>query len=422
MTEEFFSPEEAMPVAQRTRYYNRKVREVVRFAYENTPAVKERLDKAGVTPAQIRTVKDLAKIPFTSREEVIEMQKEDPPYGGLLAMPVPGLYKIIYSPGPIYVPLATVDYCNAARKILFAMGLRRGDKAILSMPPLFMAGASIVDAMMLNGIVGVSAGTGNTELQISMIRDLGIKGFIGTPTFLMSLMKKAGELGYKGLQLSCALVWGEPLLPEVRQALEKDYHIKLTDGLGIGVGLDFGYVCHEHNGFHITEEQVVEVVDPDTGKQLAPGEIGAVAVTGFSNNAFPMIRYKTGDLSKLEVEPCPCGRTSPRLMGILGRVGDSVKVRALYITPGQVKGVVSRFPAVGKCQVVVSRVGYKDDMAFNIELSDETIDREKFITELQTSFQDACRLRIDRVCFVPRGTIPEGYKTITDERSWAIKR
>jgi len=422
MIEEFFSPEEAMPVDQRTRYYNRKVREVVRFAYENAPAVRDRLDKAGVTPAQIRTVKNLELIPFISREDIIEMQKENPPYGGLLAMPVPSLYKIIYSPGPIYVPLATVDYCTAARKILFAMGLRRGDMAILSMPPLFMAGASIVDAMALDGIVGVSAGTGNTELQISMIRDLGIKGYIGTPTFLMNMMKKADELGYQDIKLSCALVWGEPLLPEVRQALERDYHIRLTDGLGIGVGLDFGYVCGEHAGFHITEEQFVEVVDPDTGKQLKPGEIGVVVVTGFSNNAFPMIRYKTGDLSKLEVEPCPCGRTSPRLMGILGRVGDSVKVRALYITPGQVKSVVSRFPAVAKCQVVVSRIGYKDDMTFNIELADETIDREKFVNELQTSFQDACRLRIDRICFVPRGAIPEGYKTIVDERSWAVKR
>lgn len=425
MKDEFYSPEEAMPAEERERYYQKKIRQVVRFAYDRAPAVRERLDKAGVKPSQIRTVKDLELIPFISREEIIELQKANPPYGGLLAVPVSRLYKIIYSPGPIYVPLGSVDYCVSACKILHAVGLRQGDMAILSMPSLFMAGASIMDAMARDGIVGVPAGAGNTELQISMIRDLGIKGYIGTPTFLMTLVKKAEELGYdyhRDIKLRCALVWGEPLLPEVRKTLEQDCHIRLTDGLGIGVGLDLGYTCSQQAGFHITEEQFVEVVDPDSGHQLPPGEVGAVLVTGFSNNAFPMIRYKTGDLSILAVEPCSCGRTSPRLLGIVGRVGDSVKVRALYITPGQVKAVVSRFPAIAKCQVMVSRVGYKDDMTFNIELADETIDREKFISDLQTSFQDGCRLRIDKINFVPKGTIPEGAKTIIDERSWQIKR
>lgn len=148
-----------------------------------------------------------------------------------------------------------------------------------------------------------------------------------------------------------------------------------------------------------------------------------MVLTGLNDNpAFPMVRYMTGDLSAFTDEPCPCGRTSIRLLGIMGRVGDSVKVRALYLTPMQVKTVASRFPVISRCQVVVSRVGYRDDMAFNVELAEETVDREKFSQELQSSFQDACRLRIDRINFVPRGTIPEDYKIIVDERSWEIRR
>jgi len=425
MKEELFSPEEAMPLEERERYYNEKVRQVVQFAYDNAPAAKDKLDKAGVKPSQINTTRDLELVPTISRDEIIELQKANPPFGGLLAVPVESLYRIIYSPGPIYIPLGSTEYANSARKILFAVGFRRGDPVILSMPNLYMAGSSVEDAMLLDGIVSISAGTGNTELQVAMMHDLSIKGYIGTPTFLMNMVRKAEELGYnyrQDFKLQCALVWGEPLLPEVRNTLEQDYGIRLADGIGVGVGLDLGCYCGQRNGFHITEEQFVEIVEPDTGKQLPPGEVGALLVTGFSNNAFPMIRYMTGDLSSLITEPCPCGRTSPRLTGILGRVGDSIKVRALYLTPGQVKTAASKFPEISNYQVVVSRVGYKDQMTFNLELADETIDRDKFFKELQASFQDTCRVRIDKINVVPPGTIPEERKIIVDERSWQIKR
>ena len=424
MKEELFSPEEAMPLEERERYYNEKVRQVVQFAYDNAPAVKDKLDKAGVKPSQINTTRDLELVPTITRDEIIELQKANPPFGGLLAVPVESLYRIIYSPGPIYIPLGSTEYANSARKILFAVGFRRGDPVILSMPNLYMAGSSVEDAMLLDGIVSISAGTGNTELQVAMMHDLGIKGYIGTPTFLMNMVRKAEELGYnyrQDFKLQCALVWGEPLLPEVRNTLEQDYGIRLADGIGVGVGLDLGCYCGQRNGFHITEEQFVEIVEPDTGKQLPPGEVGALLVTGFSNNAFPMIRYMTGDLSSLITEPCPCGRTSPRLTGILGRVGDSIKVRALYLTPGQVKTAASKFPEISNYQVVVSRVGYKDQMTFNLELADETIDQDKFFKELQASFQDTCRVRIDKINVVPPGTIPEERKIIVDERSWQIK-
>ncbi len=426
MTDELYSSEEAMPLEERERYYNEKVRQVVQFAYDNAPAVKDRLDKAAVKPSQIRTTRDLDLIPFITRDEIIELQKANPPFGGLLAMPVQSLYKVIYSPGPIYVPLASQESSTGGgRKVLHAIGLRKGDMAILSMPTLFTAGAGSEAAMQLNGIVAVTAGAGNTELQVNMIRDLGIKGYVGTPTFLMNLLQKAGELGYdfhQEFKLRCAVVWGEPLLPEVRNTIEQDYSITLRDGIGVGTGLIFGCECSQKAGFHITEEQFIEIVDPDTRKQLEPGEVGAVVVTAFHNNAFPNIRYMTGDLSALATEPCPCGRTSPRLMGVMGRVGDSVKVRALYLTPGQVETVASRFPVISKFQVVVSRVGYKDEMTFNLELADETIDRDEFFRELQTTFQGACRLKIDKINFVPPGTIPEEHKTIVDERSWKVMR
>ena len=170
------------------------------------------------------------------------------------------------------------------------------------------------------------------------------------------------------------------------------------------------------------EETFVEIVDPETGKQLGPGEVGAMVVTAFNNPAMPAVRYMTGDLSAFDDKPCPCGRTSIRLMGVMGRVGDSVKIRALYLTPDQVKSVPARFPVISKCQVVVGRVGYRDEMVLNLELADESIDHDRLLSELLTSFQDACRLRPDKINFLPAGTIPQEYKTIVDERSWQVKR
>lgn len=423
--EELSSAEEAMSAEERGRYYNEKVSQLIQFAYEKSPEVKGRLDKVGVKPSQIRTTKDLELIPLLTRDEVIELQEKSPPFGGLLAVPVESLYKILYSPGPFYVPVSSPEYARPVLKALQASGMRKGDSVICSLPSLFAAGATIEDALALGGMVAIPAGAGNTELQVNMIRDLGIKGYAGTPSFLMNLVKKADELGFdfrKEFKLRYGVVSAELLLPEVRNTLQQDYGISLTNALGIGLAVWMGYECRQQAGFHMLEEAFVEIVDPETGKQLGSGEVGAMVLTALNDNdAFPIVRYMTGDLSAFQEEPCPCGRTSIRLMGIMGRVGESVKVRALYLTPGQVKTVASRFPVISKCQVVVSRVGYRDEMTFNIELADESIDRDNLITELQASFQDACRLRIDKIKFVPAGTIPEEHKIVVDERSWQVR-
>jgi len=424
--EELYNVEEAIPVEERARQYNERISQLVQFAYENSPELRERLEGAGVKPSQIRTTRDLESIPFLTRDKLIESQQKNPPFGGMLAVPMESLFKILYSPGPFYVPITSPEYARPVLKVLHASGMRGGDPVICSLPSLFAAGATVEDALSLANIVAIPAGAGNTELQVNMIRDLGVTGYVGTPSFLMNIVTKAGELGFdfrKEFKLRHAVVAAEPLLPEVRNTLEQDYGVSITNALGVGTGTWVGYECRQRAGFHILEETFVEIVDPETGKQLGPGEVGAMALTALNDNpAFPLVRYMTGDLSMLTDEPCACGRTSFRIMGIMGRVGDSVKVRALYLTPAQVKTVVSRFPVVSKCQVVINREGYRDNMVFNIELADENIDKKTFISELQSSFQDACRLRIDKINFVLRGTIPDEHKMIVDERSWEVRR
>jgi len=155
-----YSSEETMSTEERERYYNEKVSQLVQFAYKNSPEVKERLDGAGVKPSQIRTTKDLELIPFLTREGLIELQGKNPPFGGLLAVPIESLYKVLYSPGPFYVPVSSLEYARPALKFLHATGLRKGDPVICSLPSLFAAGATIEDALALAEMVAIPAGGG----------------------------------------------------------------------------------------------------------------------------------------------------------------------------------------------------------------------------------------------------------------------
>jgi phenylacetate-CoA ligase len=170
------------------------------------------------------------------------------------------------------------------------------------------------------------------------------------------------------------------------------------------------------NGMHIPDDKIVEIVDPETGKQLGPGKIGEIVATTF-NKTYPLIRFGTGDLSILTETPCPCGRTSPRLIKIMGRVDQATKVRGLFIHPGQVDEVASRYPQVAKYQMVIKRREDKDEMILRIELKKDAPQSEKLKQEIEQSIRDVMKVRGD-VQFILNGTLPEGAKKIEDQRTW----
>jgi len=167
---------------------------------------------------------------------------------------------------------------------------------------------------------------------------------------------------------------------------------------------------------HIPDDKVVEIVEPETGRQLHPGQVGEIVATTF-NKAYPLIRFGTGDLSSLTEAPCPCGRTSQRLLRILGRVDQMTKVRGLFIHPAQADEIASRHPLIGRYQIVVRRKEDKDQMTFRIEFKEEAAQRAKLKEEIEKSIRDVMKLRGD-VEILPGGTIPENAKRIDDQRSW----
>jgi len=419
---EFFDELELMPAKKREKYLNQRLSQTIDRAYRNAPAVKEIFDRAGVSPAQIRTVKDLERLPITRKTNLIELQKAHPPFGGFLAIPPEDVDRIFISPGPIYEPLHTAGIKWFA-KSFWAAGFRKGDVVINSFTyHMSPAGILFHEALRDCGATVIAMGTGNTDVQIQTMHDLKVTGFVGTPSFLMSLIKRAEDMGYnlrRDFALKLAWFTGEMLPPSLRKTLEEDYQIDTAQTYAVTEpGGAIAYECREKQGMHFMDEYVVEIVDPETGKQLGPGEVGEIVVTPIHNKVWGLIRFGTGDISSYTTEPCPCGRTSNRLVAILGRTGDAVKVRGMFIVARQAEQAIMSFEQVTRFQILVGRKEHRDVITLKIELRSEAIDKKKLADDLNKRFQDACRVKPDQIEFVAKGTIPEEHKKIVDERTW----
>ncbi len=419
---EYFDQLEIMSAKTREKYLNQKLAETINHAYRHAPSVKRIFDRAGITPADIRMVKDLEKVPITRKTDLIEWQKTYPPYGGFLTIPPEEVDRVFISPGPIYEPVQTTAIKWFA-KAFYAAGFRKGDTVVNTFTyHMSPAGILFHEALRDCGATAIPMGTGNTEIQIRTMLDLKVNGFVGTPSFLMTIIKKAEEMGHhfrREFALKRAWFTGEMLPLSVRKTLEQDYQISTFQAYAVTeTGGALAYECREKNGMHLMDEYVIEIVDPQTGKQLAAGEVGEVVVTPAHNKQWGLVRFGTGDLSSCTAEPCPCGRTSHRLVAILGRAGDAAKVRGMFVVGRQAEQVFASFDAISRFQIVVTRKVERDEMTFRVELRDESINKDSLAEELNKKFQNVCVLRADRIEFVPKGTIPEQRKTIADERVW----
>ena len=412
---------EIMPPKKRLDYLNQKLRGIVQYAYRHSTAFKNKMDSVGLKPKEIQTIKDLEKIPITKKADLMELQKRNPPFGGFEAVPIERLRRIYVSPGPILEP-GEAEYEDLGwAQAMYAAGFRPGDIVINTFSyHMVPFGMQMVDnSLRQTGCVVVPTGVGNTEQQINIMKSLKVNGYCGTPSFLLNLAEKAEEMGLdcrKDLNLQVAFVAAEMLPESLRSKLEEKFGMMIRQSYGTADIGCLGYECREKNGMHIPDDRIVEMVDPTTGKQLSPGKAGEIVSTTF-NKVYPLIRFGTGDLSILTENPCPCGRTSPRLVKILGRADQSTKVRGLFVHPGQADEVVSRHPRIGRYQVVITRKEHKDELVFRIEMGEAVSEIEKFKKEVETSIRDIMKLRGD-VQVVPEGTIPAGAKKIEDLRTW----
>jgi phenylacetate-CoA ligase len=282
------------------------------------------------------------------------------------------------------------------------------------------AGCCMDEALRAIGAVVIPSGVGNTELQVEIMRDLKVTAFCGTTGFLMAIIKKAEEMGYSFKEDFClevAVAGGEMGGGPIRDLCENKYGLITSDFYGtVDVGV-LAYECRERSGMHFTTDAFVEIVDSKTGNRLGPGEIGEVAATSF-NEVYPLIRFGTGDLSYYENQPCLCGRTTPKLGKIVGRVGDAVRIRGMFVHKNQLDLAFQGFPEVSKYQIVVDRQEYRDTLAVRLELKKENIDKVNFKEKLGKKIQEICILKPDEIEIFKEGSLPEGYRVLQDNRKY----
>ena len=300
---------------------------------------------------------------------------------------------------------------------LEAAGFGPGDLVVNTFSyHLTPAGFMYDEGLRVLGAVVVPTGVGNRELQVNIITRLGITGFVGTPSFLAALLEVAQEKGHGPgkFPIKKALVSAEPLPNHLRNMFEEEWGIDTYQCYGTADVGTIGFECSQKDGLHLAQDIVVQICDPVTGEPLPLGKVGEVVVTLLSP-VYPLIRFGTGDLSKFLEDPCPCGRwTSPRLAGFMGRVGNAVKVRGLFIHGHQVKALGREFPWAKALRVVVDREGVRDTLTLLVE--GEGVSPED-LGALQKRAGETFRLKVDAVKLLEIGQLGEG-KLLEDKRKW----
>jgi len=328
---------------------------------------------------------------------------------------VPSLRRIYVSPGPIYDPEPRVEDYWGLASALHAAGFRRGDIVLVTFAfHLTPAGHMMDGALDALGCVTVPGGAGNTEVQARALADLRIAGIIGTPSFVLTLLERAAALGGRPA-VEVALVSGEYLTAQQRRRAREDFGVRVTQAYATADAGLIGYECPAARGLHVADRVAVEVVDPETGRPVGRGETGEVVVS-LLQPPYALLRFGTGDLARWEEGDCACVRTAPRLGGILGRVGDAVKIRGLFVHPGEADRVVLAFPEVVRYQITVTRPGAQDEARLLLELRPGT-DAAAVCAAVASAAQDRLRLRM-LVEAAPPGTIQEGAPRIHDRRVW----
>ena len=352
---------------------------------------------------------DLAALPVLRKSDLMELQRSDPPFGGLTTKAGQAFQSLHQSPGPIYEPGGgNRDWWRLAR-FIHGAGIGAGDVVQNCFGyHLTPAGHMFDNGARALGAAVIPAGTGQTELQVEAARALGATAYAGTPDYLKVILEKADELGVS-LGITRAVVSGGALFPSLREW----YSERGITCLQCYATADLGLIAYESEaaeGMIVDEGVVVEIVMPGTGDPVPSGEVGEVVVTTL-NPDYPLIRFATGDLSAVLEGQSPCGRTNMRIKGWMGRADQTTKIKGMFVRPEQVAALVARHDEIARARVIATREGEQDRMTVRVE--GEGIDAEA----LGDSVRDVLKLA-GEVEVVGPGGLPRDGIVIEDQRTY----
>lgn len=390
-----------------------RLKQTVERVYYHVAPYRALMDEAGVKPSDIQSLADLSKLPFMKKQFL----RDNYPFG-LFAVPMSEVNRIHSSSGtsgkPTVVGYTKKDLDNWAELVardLTMVGVRPNDIVHVSYGyGLFTGGMGLHDGASKLGATVVPASGGNTKRQVMILADYG-----------------ATVLACTQIKLKFGVFGAEPWSENMRQELQKKLGIKAYDiyGMSEQMGPGVAMECTEQNGLHVHEDHfIVETIDPETGEVLPPGERGELVFTSLTKEAFPIVRYRTRDIARLIMEPCPCGRTSRRIGRIEGRSDDMLIIRGVNVFPSQIEHVLLSVAGIEpQYQLVVDRIGALDTLEVQVEVSkdfpfDEVKQLENLSRQIRKELESSLGISVTVKLVEPESIVrSEGKaKRIIDKR------
>jgi phenylacetate-CoA ligase len=392
----------------------RKLRKIIRYAYENVPLFKKRLSEARVKPESIKTVEDIQKIPFTVKNDL----RDNYPLG-ILAVPQTRLYSLHASSGttgkPIIMAYTRRDlecWSRLVGRSLDATGVGRGD-IVQNMfgYGLFTGGLGFHYGARAVGAAVVPTSAGNTKRQLMLMKDLRSTVATCTPSYMLYLCEASRAQGYEpkvDFALRIGIFGAEPWSEEARKRIEDVFGLRAHDVYGMSelYGPGVAIECEQRSGLHVWgDEFLIETINPDTGEVLEPGKEGELVFTMLSREAMPLLRYRSRDLSRVIEEECSCGRYHPRIQRIKGRSDDMLIIGGVNVFPSQVEHVLMNIPALGDQYQIILSHKELDRLAVKVETTPDRVNDLSLLKQVQTDLLAVLGIRAD-VELVQLGTLP----------------
>ena len=371
-----------------------RLQTVIHRVYEKVPYYRQLFDKYGVSPQDIKRLEDIVKLPFTGKEALIDNY----PFG-LFAVPMKEIVRVHASSGTTgkqkvigYTRHDVRTWSALVARIVSMAGVTDEDVAQVCFGyGLFTGGFGLHYGLEKVGAAIIPSSTGNTERQLALMQDFGTTVMIATPSYALYMAEVAEDMGIdtSKLKLRVGLFGAEPCSDNMKNAIEQRWHIRATDNYGLselgGPGVAGECECGE--GMHINEDQFFpEVIDPETGVPLGCGQVGELVLTSLTKEAFPIVRYRTRDITMLINEPCSCGRTTIKMKKVVTRADDMLIIKGVNVYPSQIESIVMETEGVGPhYQLIVSQKGYLDDLEVQVELSgDKFTGKFKELEDIET--------------------------------------
>ncbi len=422
---------EAMSRAELTQLQLERMQATINRAYKNVVHYRRILDELGLQPEDVQSVADLRKLPFTTKQDL----RASYPYD-MVAVPLREVVRFHMSSGTTGAPTVMAYTANdlahwteLVARNLAAGGITREDVVqIFFGYGLFTGGFGLHQGAEAIGASVLPVSSAELHQQVQIMQDFRTTALVGMPSYALEIAEAMEEMGVdpNSLSLRVGLFGAEPWSEDTRREIEARLYIQAYDIYGLNEmgGPGVAGECPERNGLHLAEDHfLVEVVDPATGQVLPEGQEGELVFTTLAREALPLLRYRSGDVSRLDTSPCPCGRTSARMARVARRADDMVIIHGINVFPADIAAVLAESPALGpRFQLVVDREGARETLDVRVEMaglaSDITEGIMRIHTQVAQRLQQLLGLDVKVTLLEPNSLAPEGspFPRVVDNR------